>query len=49
MVQTGASKATLKLTSAAPITEPAINLMLEFSWRGGRILQKYPVLLDPPK
>ena len=47
--QTGPGKAMLRLTSTAPIAEPAINLLVEFSWRGGRILQKYPVLLDPPK
>ena len=47
--QTGENKAVLKLASTTPITEPAINLLVEFSWRGGRIMQKYPVLLDPPK
>ena len=47
--QTGESKAILKLTSTTPITEPAITLLVEFSWRGGRIMQKYPILLDPPK
>ncbi|HEX4858749.1 MAG TPA: hypothetical protein VFV17_06990 [Usitatibacteraceae bacterium] len=39
----------LRVTSSAPINEPSITLMVEFSWRGGRIVQKYPVLLDPPK
>ena len=49
MEQTSNGKTMLKLSSNAPITEPAINLLVEFSWRGGRVLQKYPVLLDPPK
>jgi len=39
----------LKIASNAPINEPAINLLVEFNWRGGRLLQKYSILLDPPK
>ncbi|MBL8521036.1 MAG: hypothetical protein JNK75_10220 [Betaproteobacteria bacterium] len=49
IVERAKDKWFLKLTSSAPVNEPAITLMVEFSWRGGRILQKYPVLLDPPK
>jgi pilus assembly protein FimV len=49
IVPKGADKATLKLASNAPVTEPALNLLVEFSWRGNRILQKYAVLLDPPR
>lgn len=39
----------LKIVSNAPINEPALNLLIDFNWRGGRILQKYSILLDPPK
>ena len=39
----------LKIASNAPINEPAINLLIEFNWRGGRIMQKYSILLDPQK
>lgn len=39
----------LKIASVYPINEPAFNLLVEFNWRGGRILQKYSILLDPPK
>ncbi|MBL8523519.1 MAG: hypothetical protein JNN20_07520 [Betaproteobacteria bacterium] len=42
-------KTFLQLSSVGPITEPAINLLVEFNWRGGRLVQKYPILLDPPK
>ena len=42
-------KPILKLVSSAPINEPALNLLVEFNWRGGRLLQKYSILLDPPK
>lgn len=48
-METVGSKTVLKLSSNAPITEPAINLLVEFSWRGGRVVQKYSILLDPPK
>ncbi len=47
--QRAGGKAFLLLSSVGPITEPAINLLVEFSWRGGRLVQKYPILLDPPK
>ena len=39
----------LKITSHAPINEPTVDLLVEFNWRGGRLLQRYSVLLDPPK
>lgn len=39
----------LKVVSSSPINEPALNLLVEFNWRGGRLLQKYSILLDPPK
>jgi pilus assembly protein FimV len=39
----------LKLVSGAPINEPAMNLLVEFNWRAGRLVQKYSILLDPPK
>ena len=42
-------RAVLRITSVAPINEPSLDLLVEFNWRGGRLLQKYSVLLDPPK
>ena len=42
-------KAILKITSIAPVNEPTLDLLVDFNWRGGRLLQKYSVLLDPPK
>jgi Tfp pilus assembly protein FimV len=45
----GKDKRFLKITSSGPVNEPAIALIVEFSWRGGRMLQRYSVLLDPPK
>ncbi|MEQ1514981.1 MAG: hypothetical protein ABL931_00660 [Usitatibacteraceae bacterium] len=42
-------KTVLKITSFAPINEPTLDLLVDFNWRGGRLLQKYSVLLDPQK
>jgi pilus assembly protein FimV len=41
-------KPILKVVSSAPINEPALNLLVEFNWRGGRLTQKYSILFDPP-
>lgn len=38
----------LKISGSPPINEPSLHLLLEFNWRGGRLLQKYTLLLDPP-
>ncbi len=42
-------KAILKVISVAFINEPTLELLVDFNWRGGRLLQKYSLLLDPPK
>jgi pilus assembly protein FimV len=36
------------ITSALPINEPYLDLLLELSWANGRVLREYTVLLDPP-
>lgn len=38
-----------KLTSVAPINEPSLHVLVEFTWPGGKLLQKYSILLDPQK
>jgi len=42
-------KSILTLTSSAPVNEPLLYLLVEFSWGNGRVMQKYSVLLDLPK
>jgi pilus assembly protein FimV len=42
-------KLILNITSVAPINEPTLELLVDFNWRGGKLLQKYAVLLDPTK
>lgn len=39
----------LRITSHSPINEPALDLLVEVSWRGGRLQQRYAVLLDPAR
>ena len=38
----------LKVTSAQPINEPFLDVLIELSWTSGRLLREYTVLLDPP-
>jgi pilus assembly protein FimV len=38
----------LKVTSARPVTEPFVTLLVEANWPRGRLLREYTVLLDPP-
>ncbi len=38
----------LHLTSARPVNEPYLDLLLELSWSGGRVVREYTILLDPP-
>jgi len=38
----------IQVTSAKPVVEPFVTLLLEISWPQGRLLREYTVLLDPP-
>jgi len=38
----------LRITSARPVTEPFVTLLVEANWPRGRLLREYTVLLDPP-
>jgi pilus assembly protein FimV len=38
----------IKVTSAQPVPEPFVDLLVELNWQGGRILRAYTALLDPP-
>lgn len=37
----------VKVTSAQPINEPFVTLMVELSWSAGKLLREYTFLLDP--
>lgn len=38
----------IKATSFRPVSEPYLDLLIELSWQGGRIVREYSALLDPP-
>lgn len=38
----------LRVTSARPVTEPFVTLLVEATWPRGKLLREYTVLLDPP-
>jgi len=38
----------IHLSSKGAIREPFLNFLLEMSWKNGRMLREYTVLLDPP-
>jgi pilus assembly protein FimV len=36
------------MTSAAPINEPFLDILVEVTWPAGKLVREYPILLDPP-
>ncbi|MBT8421938.1 MAG: LysM peptidoglycan-binding domain-containing protein, partial [Gammaproteobacteria bacterium] len=38
----------VSITSARPVAEPFVTLLLDIKWSSGRLLREYTVLLDPP-
>lgn len=38
----------IKLSTAQPVTDPFVNMLVELSWSSGRLLREYTFLLDPP-
>ena len=40
--------AVLKVTTAASVAEPYLDLLVEVNWASGRVVRAYTFLLDPP-
>jgi pilus assembly protein FimV len=38
----------LKVSSAEPVNDPFVSLLVELSWSSGKLLREYTFLLDPP-
>jgi Tfp pilus assembly protein FimV len=38
----------ISATTAQPVNEPFVDVLVELTWNGGRILRAYTALLDPP-
>jgi pilus assembly protein FimV len=47
-VEQGPNVSYLRVTTAAPVNEPFLNLIIELSWATGRVVRDYTFLLDPP-
>lgn len=47
-LEQGAGGAFLKATSARPVNEAFLELLIELRYASGRLLREYTVLLDPP-
>jgi pilus assembly protein FimV len=47
-IEQGANASYLRVTTAAPVNEPFLNLIVELSWATGRVVRDYTFLLDPP-
>lgn len=39
----------MRVTSHSPVNEPSVDILIEFTWPNGRLVQKFPVLLDPAR
>ncbi len=39
----------LKVTSSGAFNEPSLDMLVDFAWPGGRLVQKYPLALDPAR
>jgi len=37
----------VKISSANPVSDPFVDLLIELNWSSGRILREYTILLDP--
>jgi pilus assembly protein FimV len=38
----------IRITGSRPVNEPFVDLLIELSWSGGKLLREYTALLDPP-
>ena len=38
----------IKVIGSRPVNEPFVDLLIELSWSGGKLVREYTVLLDPP-
>jgi pilus assembly protein FimV len=48
-IERRSNRQVIAITSAQPINEPFVDLLLELNWSSGRLLREYTFLLDPPE
>lgn len=46
--QSAAGKPIIRVTSQGAVQEPFLDFLMELTWRNGKILREYTVLIDPP-
>lgn len=39
----------LRFTTVSAVNEPSLEMLVDFRWPNGRLLQKYSILLDPAR
>ncbi|MCB1959100.1 MAG: hypothetical protein KDE68_01025, partial [Rhodocyclaceae bacterium] len=47
-VERRGGKAFVRLSSARPVNDPFLDVLVELTWSSGRLLREYTFLLDPP-
>ncbi|KAA3649880.1 MAG: hypothetical protein DWQ11_18065 [Proteobacteria bacterium] len=47
-VEQRGGKPYVRLSSAKPVNDPFVSLLVELNWQSGRLLREYTFLLDPP-
>ena len=47
-VEQRGGKSYVRLSSAKPVNDPFVSLLVELNWQAGRLLREYTFLLDPP-
>ena len=43
------SRPVIRLTTAQPVNEPFLDILIELQWATGRLIREYTFLLDPPE
>jgi pilus assembly protein FimV len=47
-VDTSGAQPVIRVTSALPVNDPVVRLIVELNWASGRLLREYTLFLDPP-
>src|SRR5258706_1139737 len=48
-VETRGNRPVIRVTTAQPVNEPFVDMLVELQWATGRLVREYTFLLDPPE
>ena len=48
VAQRASGQPVIRISSATPMADPFLDLLIELNWNTGRIIREYTILLDPP-